>query len=77
MLPDVNVAKERARMTAKMNHLRAVGTALLLQSVTATAPVEAQSLHQEAVVYLTQADEIHDYFVAHFPNSLNLYKGGR
>jgi len=72
MIPDVNVALERARMTTEINNLTSKGAALLLQSVAATAPVESQSLHKEAVAYLNQADEIRDNFVARFPNSLNL-----
>lgn len=76
-VPDVNVALERARMTAKINHLTAVGTGLLLQSIAATATVEAQTLHEEATAYLNQADDIRDSFAERFPNSLNLYQGGR
>lgn len=76
-VPDVNVALERARMTAKINKLTAVGTTLLLQSISASAPVEAKSLQEEATSYLNQADEIRDYFAARFPKSLNLYQRGQ
>lgn len=75
-VPDVNVALERARITAKINSLTAMGTALLLQSVAASAPVEAKSLHEEARTYLNQADEIRDSFATRFPKSLNLYHRG-
>jgi hypothetical protein len=75
-VPDVNVALERARMTAKINHLTAVGTALLLQSIAASAPVEAKSLQEEATACLNQADQIRDSFVTRFPKSLNLYHRG-
>ena len=77
MLPDVNVALERARMTAKINQLTAAGTALLLQSAMAKAPVEVKILQEMAVTYLDEADTIREDFVERFPKSLNLYQGVR
>lgn len=76
MIPDVQVALERARMTAEINNLTSKGNALLLKSVSATAPVEAKSLHEEAIAYLNKADAVRDNFVARFPNSLNLRGAG-
>lgn len=77
MLPDVNVALERARMTARINKLTALGTALLLQSAMARVPVEVKSLQEKAVSYLNEADTIREDFVERFPKSLNLYQGGQ
>lgn len=74
MVPDVNVALERARMTAQINKLTGLGTALLLQSAMATVPVEVKTLQQKAVAYLDQADAIREDFVERFPKSLNLYQ---
>jgi hypothetical protein len=76
-VPDVEVALERARITAKINQLTAVGTALLLQSVAATAPVEAKSLQEAATEYLNEADGMRASFASRFPKSLNLYHGGQ
>lgn len=76
MVPDTKVALERARMTNRINQLTALGTALLLQSAMARAPVEVKSLQEKAVTYLNEADSIRDEFVERFPKSLNLYQGG-
>ena len=76
MVPDVKVALERARMTTRINQLTALGTALLLQSAMARAPVEVKSLQEKAVTYLNEADSIREEFVERFPKSLNLYQGG-
>lgn len=76
MVPDAKVALERARMTNRINQLTALGTALLLQSAMARAPVEVKSLQEKAVTYLNEADSIRDEFVERFPKSLNLYQGG-
>lgn len=76
MVPDTKVALERARMTNRINQLTALGTALLLQSAMARAPVEVKSLQEKAVTYLNEADTIRDEFVERFPKSLNLYQGG-
>lgn len=73
MVPDVDVALERARMTAQITKLTKLGTALLLQSAMTTVPVEVKTLQQKATAYLNEADSMREDFVERFPKSLNLY----
>ncbi len=72
MTPDTKVALERSRMTVEINYLTAVGQSLLLESINANVKEESDRLYKEAMDKLSEANFIHEVFVARFPNSLNI-----